>query len=260
MSSLAYVNARLLVDGYDMAADFNSLTVNYGAAALDKTTFGSTTKLTGGGLKTAAVAGKGFINLDSSSSDTILFNNIGGSAFLATIFPAGITENATSTAANYASAGYAFTNIGINYKMGGQVGVMLPFDIALQSASDLVRAIPLKDFTSIAATSGVTNTSPFTRLFATTCEQVYGGFHVTSLTTGSNETISAVLQSASSSGFGTTTNQISFAAQTCKAGSYATPILPTALSTDRPFWRAQITTCGSTVKGLIWVGVGPRYL
>lgn len=260
MSSLAYVNARLLIDGLDMSADFNTLNVMYGAAALNNTVFGQTTKTTAGGLKSASVTGKGFVNLDSSASDQVLFNDIGSGAFLATLFPNGITENATSTAANYAGYGYAFSHVEVKHNKGGQVGTLLGFDIDLQSAGDLVRAITLKDFTSVAATSGVTNTSPFTRLFATTCEQVYGGLHVTALTTGNTEAISAVLQSASSSGFATTTNQISFSALTCKAGSYATPILPTALSTDRPFWRAQITTCGSTVKGLVWVGIGPRYL
>lgn len=259
MGSVAFTGARLLVDGYDINADFTELLLNYGSESLDATTFGQTTRIMEGGLRTADLTGKGYVNLGTCTSDALLFNQMGGAAILASIWPQAITVNATSTAANYAGHGFGMTAVDLTYTQGGQVGALLAFDLDLKAASDLVRIVALADYTTVNTTSGVTNTTPFTYFFATTCEQLYAGMHVTAITTSSGK-ISAILQAASSSGFATTTTRFTFTAMTCKAGQYLTPVLPSALSTDQPYWRAQITSCGSPQNALIWLGQAQRII
>jgi hypothetical protein len=85
----------------------------------------------------ASLSAKGFVNLGSSSSDQLLFNNVGGVADLVTVFPVAIVENATSTAANYAGYGYAMNGVQAKYAFGGQVGAIFPFDIDIPAAGPI---------------------------------------------------------------------------------------------------------------------------
>lgn len=259
MAPLAFIGVRLFVDGYDIAGDFSDLALNYGSESLDATTFGQTTRVHQGGLRIASLSGKGYLNLGTCTSDQVLFSNIGGPIVLATVFPTTIVENATSTSAGYAGNGYAMTALDAKFNIGGQVGPLMGMDVDLQSASDLVRAIVLKDFSTIATTSGVTNTSPFTKMAAATSEQIYAGLHVTFITTSSG-VISATVQAASSSGFGSTSTRFSFTAMSCRGAQAAVPVPPSALSTDQIFWRGVITSCGGGANGIIWIGLGNRYL
>lgn len=118
----------------------------------------------------------------------------------------------------------------------------------------IVRAVPLKDFLATAlSTTGVG--TAYSTVAPVSGQRTYAALHLTAVSTA--RSFVGAIQSASSSGFGSITTEISFA-MTSESGStwkYATP------STDRPWRRASWTlstaglTTGGTWNGLIWAGL-----
>ena len=70
--------AHLLIGGYDFSAQFNELNVNVGSESLDMSTFGSEYRKHKGGVQTASIAAKGFLNLGSSLVDDVIYGTVGG--------------------------------------------------------------------------------------------------------------------------------------------------------------------------------------
>lgn len=246
--------AHLLLGAYEVSADFAELGVNYGSESQDATTFGQNTRINKGGLKTASFPGSGYLNLTSSGVEAVLFNTLGLDGTPATVFVHGITVGST------VETGYAMPVLEPKLDLGENIGVLLPFSMELVSAGNLVRAIPLANFLDTALSTGVTVGSAFNLGHAATSEQLYAGWHVTALSTGLAASISAIVEAASSSGFGTASTRISFSALTCKAGVWATPITPNALSTDQPWYRTRITqstgsSTGAASNGLLWMAI-----
>lgn len=260
MPPVIFSCAHLLLGGYDFSAQFTDLTVNRSSESLDSSTMGSLTRKHKAGVKDASITGKGFLNLGSSLMDPVIFGGVGTDATLATAFVNGIPAVACSTA-----GGYGLTGVSVKDVIGGSYGSLLGFDLDLQSQHDLVHAVVLDNALSTAwSTSGNTGTViPLSTSGMSTGEQLYGGFHVTSFSTGINGGglgVSAVIAAASSSGFASSNTRITFSAKTCKHGTWATPIASSSLSTDQPFVRAVVTVAtgtstGNVASGLIWVGM-----
>lgn len=257
MPTVIFTCGHALIDAYDFSAQFTELTVNRSSEALDASTMGSATRKHKGGVKDVSITGKGFLNLGSSLMDPVLFGAMGEDAKLVTVFLNGIPAVACSTA-----GGYAMPSVSVINPIGGSYGQLLPFDLNLQSQHDLVHAVVLDNALSTVWSTGVNNGTaiPLSTSGMSTDEKLYGGMHITALSTGIvSNGISAVIAAASSSGFGSSNTRITFSAKTCKSGTWATPIVSSALSTDQPFVRAVITVATGTstgyqASGLIWVG------
>lgn len=260
--STVFTCAHVLLGGYDLSSQFTELLVNRTSESLDRSTMGSGTKKFKGGVKVSSMSGKGLVNLESSVMDEVVFGTIGGSDILATSFVNGIPVVTSST-----EGGFAMLAANMTYVMGTSYGSLLPFNLDLQSRSDLVRAVVLHNClsTSYGSCAWTTDANvgvavPLSTAGIAASEQLYGGMHITTLSTAIvGNGISAVIAAASSSGFATSSTRITFAARTCKSGAWATPIAKSALSTDQPFVRAVITVAtgtssGYTGTGLIWVG------
>lgn len=128
MATVHYINAVLLVDGYDLSGKVNQLTVNYGAETLDATTFGAGgTRIRKGGLLHAEVSGRGFWDT-SGDPDSALFSRIGTDTTVTAIFPEGITEGSTGVGSGFAMKGVVGT-----YNIGGTVGELMPFEFQVDS-------------------------------------------------------------------------------------------------------------------------------
>lgn len=124
----------------------------------------------------------------------------------------------------------------------------------------LVRCTPLKDFRTTAASLSTSAAGTAFNIGAATIgQQLYGGLHLTSASLGTTARVLVMaIQSASSSGFGVLTTQLSFALSTGPGAEWATPV--GSLSTDQIWWRVAwgLSTAASTGgvwKGLAWMGL-----
>lgn len=123
----------------------------------------------------------------------------------------------------------------------------------------LIRALPLKDFRAAAlSTTDASTAYQFGAL--TTGQQLYAALHLTSVAGGTTaRVIVMTVQSATASGFGSPTTQItSLTRSTAVGAQWATPV--GSLSTEHTWWRAQWTmsTAASTAgtwKGLVYMGM-----
>lgn len=264
MSGSVVANATLLFDRYDLGDDCKTIALNLSSAMLDATTFsaagasGTTAVMRLAGLKDANLDAAGYINLAASGTDAVAFGFLGSTSPIVTLFPNGITEGSTQ-----AGGGYSLQGGLSKLTFGGNVGALLPFSLQLQGATAVAKAIALKDFTQTALSSGTNNGTIFSFNPVTTCQALYAGLHVTALSTAIGTAISALIQSASSSGAGFTaaaTNRITFSVLSCKDGVWATPIPASGLSTDETFWRVQFTlstgtSTGASANGVAWMAI-----
>lgn len=119
----------------------------------------------------------------------------------------------------------------------------------------LIRAVPLKDFRATALSTTANGTALSTEA-PTAGQRLYAALHLLSASTA--RTFVGTIQSASSSGFGTKTTEITFSLTTVAGATWAELASP---STDRPWRRATWTistaggSTGGTWTGLFWVGL-----
>lgn len=250
--------AHLLIGGYDFSAQFQELMVTPGAEMLDASSFGSDYRKKKGGIQTGTITGKGKLNLGSSLIDPVLFGKVGVGGDIMTAFFDGITAGSTVAA-------FSMNALSVKYNLGGTFGTLLSFDVEGQSQSRLVPAVVL-DNAMVSAWS--TDSSGGTVVHLPSCsvssEMLYGGFHVTALSTGLGVTITGTITANSSSGYSGSnplgTTRLSFVAQSCKAGTFAVPIPASSLSSDQPFYRSLIvlstgTSTGPSASGLLFMGL-----
>lgn len=257
MSFVVAACSHILIDGYDFSADLQTLAINYASEGQDATTMGQNTRRIVGGLKTSSFDARGLINLGSSQNEPILFNNVGVDGVVATVFPDGITVGSTQL------TGYGMGTVQGSLNFSANIGALIPFDIKLLNGSLLVKATPLENWLSTALSTGVSNGDPFNLGGAATSEGLYAALHVTAISTGLAASVTAIVQAASSSGFGTSSTRVTFTAQSTKGAQLATMILPSALSTDQPWYRTRITqstgsSTGAQSNGLVWMAIAPR--
>ena len=122
MATVHYRNARILVGGYDLTASFTELSVDYACETLDETTFGDTTRINKGGLFTATINGKGYLEMGAGAVESVLFSIVGVDDTPIVLFADGITEGTTT------DKGFAMLGCLSVFNIGGTVGAMLPFD------------------------------------------------------------------------------------------------------------------------------------
>lgn len=125
MATVHFRNAVILVDGYDLSGDHNSIGVEMKAEMLDETSFGDSTRMHKGGLVTTDINGKGFWNSGAGGVDRILFDIVGTDDKIITVFPDGIVEG-TSTL-----MGFAMLGVVDHYNVAGEIGALLGFEFAI---------------------------------------------------------------------------------------------------------------------------------
>lgn len=127
MATVHYRNSKILIDGSDLSASLNELSVEQGAEMLDETAFGDDTRINKGGLLTATISGGGHAEFEANAVEDIVFNRIGTDGTVIVVFPNGITEG-TQT-----EMGYAMLGVLSEFTLGGAVGTLLPFTMTAES-------------------------------------------------------------------------------------------------------------------------------
>ena len=192
MAEKVLKDCRLLVGGYDISGNTNTMTVTMSADILDKTAFGSSFRKRKSGLKSFEMTGSGF--WDSSTDpanrlggfDSGLFNEVAGSSQTLTV-----AEGSTGSKAILTHG------IGASYAPGGAVGELMGFDFAAQGNGPtvfgkLVRASTMKGSSGegIAVNIGTATTST---------KKLYAALHVIKGTTKSGHTVDVqIINDASS--------------------------------------------------------------
>lgn len=128
--TVLYRDAVLLVGGASLAGQFNDLNVNYASEMLDRTAFGDTTRNRRGGLFVASIDGKGMSVSGANLVEDVLFTAVGltTESVAVVVFPNGVTEG------SQVARGYAMMGVVEHLKVGGQAGVLLPFDVMINGA------------------------------------------------------------------------------------------------------------------------------
>jgi hypothetical protein len=125
VATIHYRNARILVGGYNISGDSNSLGVNLAAEMLDETSFGDSTRIRKGGLKTADVQGAANWDASAGHVDAILFGVVGVDDQVVTVFANGITEG-TAT-----DMGFSMKGVLDKYNVKGDVGSLCTVDFSI---------------------------------------------------------------------------------------------------------------------------------
>ena len=125
MATVHFRNAVILAGGFDLSGDHNGITVDLKAEMLDETAFGDSTRIHKGGLTVADISGKGNWDAAAGHVDRILFDLVGVDDTVVTVFPNGITEGTLTL------MGFSVKGVVEHYNVGGDVGTLLPFDLAI---------------------------------------------------------------------------------------------------------------------------------
>lgn len=117
----------------------------------------------------------------------------------------------------------------------------------------LVRAVALKDFRDTALSTSANGTA-YSTVPPASGERLFAALHLTGVSTG--RTFVGKVQSASSSGFGSATDEITFSLTSERGSTWKTLASP---STDRSWRRFSwtLSTAASTAgtwTGLAWIG------
>lgn len=227
MSSLALTDAKIFIAGHDLSGQMNAVALEYSADLRDETTFGATTRINKGTLKSVVGSAEGFWDSAATTSvDPVLFARVGTSDQPVVIVPQGGTVGNVS---------YLFRAIHTEYTVGGADGDLLPFSVAMEGngGQPLVRG---QLFHNASATGNVTGTA--IQLGSVSATQfVYAALQVFS---GSGTFIVKV-QSASDEAFTSPNDRITFttvATGTAVASEWATRVAGSITDT---WWRVTAT-------------------
>jgi hypothetical protein len=234
--SLALLNCKIALGGYNISGVHNSLTVDYGAEMLDDTVFGTSgTRSNKPGLKTVGYTGGGFV--DFGVSDEPMFNRIGAIREVMSFAYDGETEG---------DPVYFVRGVNGNYNpLTGEVGALVPFEFTAASANTpLVRGKTLGWGEKAAAgNTALGHAFPLVG----TGGVAYAALHVFEVGTD----VSVTIESGTSSGMGAPTARFTFPVVT-QPGAYWME-MDGPIATDT-FWRAVWTPSGGAAS--IWVVFG----
>jgi len=122
----AFVDAVILVDGNDLSADMNEVSVDNSVELLDATHFGDTARRRVGGLEVSTVVANGYYNSGSGLADETLFDLLGDTDTVVTVYGEGVDEG------NF-NGGFSVLTVQSEYSFGGGVGEMLSFNATFES-------------------------------------------------------------------------------------------------------------------------------
>jgi len=227
MTSLVLTDAKLFIAGNNLTGQMNALALDYSADMLDETTFGATTRINKGGLKSVVGNHQGLWDSASATApDPVLFARIGTADVPVVIAPEG---------GDAGDRAYLFRAIHSEYNPGGAVGELMGFSVSMEGSGGqpLIQGRLLHNGS---ATGNVTGTA--FQLGALTATQfLYAALHVFS---GTGSFIVKV-QSSSDEAFTSPNDRITFATVatgTAVASEWATRVAGAITDT---WWRITAT-------------------
>lgn len=208
MASSSLKDATIYVAGYDLTGDMNAVALEYGAEMLDATTFGQTTRINKGGIRTVVMSAEGFWDADGTDEpDDVIFSRLGTGNVPISIAP---------LAAAVGARAYLFRAVHAEYTVGGSTGEMLPFSVSAEGSDGqpVARGYVLHAAGSTSATgTGASVTLPA----LTAGQKLFGAIHV--LSASAADTLDVVVQSDADNTYASPTTRLTFAQQSAAGGS-----------------------------------------
>jgi hypothetical protein len=234
MASLVLTNVKTFLGEYDISGFTNSVTLDYGAAALKDTRMGQTTEVNKGGLKTVSFRIGGFADPASAGMEAIAAGTIGTSELPITNSPAGGVVG---------DVAYFFRALSAKMTTFGPHGALMPFQgEAVGGGESMDRLVRGQVFVSAADLIIASGTSPIVPLGAVTAAQrVYAALHVIDPVGGGAPTLTVTVKSAATAGFGGATARATFTLATGKTSQMVSAAGPI---TDQ-YWRVDYAVFGS---------------
>ena len=221
---------KLYVGQYDLSGDMHKLELRYGAELLDVTTFGQTTRIRKGGLKTVGLSAEGYWSGGTDLVDDALFAKIGVQNVPITIAKGGETLD---------NDAYLFRCIHGVYTPGASIGEMLRFSVSAEGSGGVGVARGKLLHVGAETATGNETGSQLGALSAT--QSLYAALHVLTVS-GSTPTFDLDIESDDNSGFTSATSRISFTQATGITSEWKS--VAGAITDD--WWRVAFTIGGST--------------
>lgn len=246
MAKYTLLNARVLVGGYELSGDSNSVNLTYEAEEVDATTFGAIASRT-------RVAGLKNISLESTGYASHATTPINVDPALWNVF--GIVDQVTSVSGqgNDGDIAFSFNSVETSLKpFGGEVGEMSSWDLVAGGSGEILTRSTILEPAQTSRTVTGTGTARNLGLVGTG-QSLYASLHVLSVA-GTTPSLTVKIQSDDGGGMGTPTDRITFTAATVIGAQRATPVLG-PIATDN-WWRAQWTISGGSPAFLFFVTAG----
>lgn len=232
MATQVLTNCQIILAGYDLSGDSNAVALTYAAELQDATTFGDTTRVRKGGLKSIVGQVEGYWNANGTDgSDDAIFSRIGTANVPISLLPTDGTEG---------EAGYTCRTVSGEYVIGGEVGGMLPYSVSFEGSdgAPLVKGTVLINATKTATGTG----TAFSVGAVSSTQTLYGALHVIGTPSGTAPTLDVVVQSDVDNTFATPVTQLTFAQQTARGSDWQTAAGPI---TDT-YYRVSFTLGGTS--------------
>ncbi len=222
-------NVGILIGGYEIGTDMNSVQLEHGVDTPERTCFGDDTHvMAAGGLKVTTLGGAGYFNAENA--DAALFEKVGFNDELLTVLPNRDTDG---------SLAYFFRALTSQYAPGGSLGEMFAFSLsAAAGESPLVRGVLLHK----ADTIGASGSGPAVEAGAVSAQQrLYAGLHVSAVG-GTLPTLDVTVESDDSAGFASPVTRVTFAQFNAIGAAFAAPV---AGPITDSFWRLTFAIGGT---------------
>lgn len=231
--------AKVWLAGYDLSGILNAVALTDGVELADATVLGDTGRRRLAGLRTILAEHQGYF--DVTDFDDALFSRIGTADEPMTIAPEDGDEG---------SVAYTFLSTLAEYTPGGEVGAMFAFGVSAEGSDGgpLVRGTILLNAVKTASGDG----TAFQVGAVSTTQKLYAALHVIA----ASGTLDVKLQSDNVEGFGTPTDQITFAQKSAIGSEWATPV---SGPIDDDWWRVNYVIGGGSPSFtfVMVVGIAP---
>lgn len=241
MSITALMNARIWIAEHDLVDDTNEVTVDWEAAELDRTTFGSGGKrVLVGGIESVQFNVKGFLNFAASQSDAALSAVLGQTGKVVTV----AADSSAGSTAVFAKA------MKSKLQRGAKVGDLSMFDGTLSGSAKpgLVEGVLLAAEQTVTSS---TNVSGIQHGAVASGESAYAALHVFAAS-GSSPTLDVKIQSDDNGSFTSPTDRITFT----QAGDVTSEWGSVAGAITDDYWRVVATVGGSSPSFTFAVSFG----
>lgn len=248
MAVFVLKNTKIYIDGYDLSGKMNNVTLNYTGEMKDKTSFGSSARKRIAGLFSVELSGQAFYSASSSSAyEKSLWDCIGSTGEIYSIFPEGVgASSSTGGSTSLGNIGYAGKKLSYQYNPGYQIGEIASLNFACQGNGPMVRVKTMEAGSiSTALTATVRNVG-----YRKPTEYLYAVFQCLTGTTAAGEKIVVKVQTATSSGFSSTTLSTALKFTAFTTANDTAQWKSTQQSTTHNWYRAVIASSGTTDGGI----------
>jgi len=254
MAERVIKSVKILVNGIQVDARANQVTLDHKAEIQDTTVFNSSGRKRRAGLLDTSLSAGGFVDNGTTGLDKALYGNLAVSDSVLTVVADGTSPRCRT---------FFTRGVSAEYGVSGNVGEMAAFSLAANGGQALVRGKVLRCgamTTSPQYSTAVNISYNGSTILRTSTQGVFAALHIFKVSS-SGAQLKAKVQSSCSSGFTAATTALKFTSVDDSSGlkprtaQWAT----TAPSTKRAWFRVSSSKVGGATPGITgYVVIGVR--